>query len=329
MAEPVEGENRPGEKFSISSYRDGYYQPNGLFVSERLLADTAITNWENDTRFKPVGVWGYGQALFLKDDPLTFGRDQDQVDVKVDWDPDENGYPVPELGVSRRHFQLQKLSERDILITDLNSHNGVKVFTNEGKHKADLSSNNPRTSLEIGDFTTFGGGGSELTGTKGRLIGFRVCSDEKGNPFLVKFNANDLDDLLALSGRVRQQDSAASRPAVQTNPELDIALDSGLRVLVNKMTQVRELSADTHDPKFFIAQAELIADILSISQDIGSRFFNNDSVWAATMIGLLAMERSEEFLKQGNKKEAARTLELSVFLENLVSGRLIQRVDDQ
>lgn len=329
MIFPIEGENGPGAKFSVSNYRDGYYQPNGQFVSERLLSDKAITNWENETRFKPGGVWGYGQALFLKDQPLIFGRDQDQVDVKVDWDPDDNGYCVPELGVSRRHFQLQTLSETDVLMTDLGSTNGVRVYSKDGKTKAILNRSNAQTNLEVGDFTTFGGGGSELTGENGRLIGFRVCSDKKRGLFLVKFNAKNLDDLLALTGKVRQQDMSASRPVIHNNPELNSALDSSYRVLVQKMAQVRELAEDTHDPKFFIAQGELIADILSISQDLGSRFFNNDSILAATRLGYFAIEKGERSQQQGDKNNAARSAELSLFINNLVSGRLIDKVNDQ
>lgn len=330
MTDPLEQrEGGTGQKYSISSYRDGGYQPNGQFTPDRLLSESAISTWEDENRRAQGKAWGWGQALFLKNEPVIFGRQPDLVDVKIDGDPDKNGNSRPELGVSRRHFQLQTLSDTQILITDLGSTNGVTVYSKEGKVKATLNGTNPKTHLEIGDFTLLGGGGSEEIGVEGRLIGFSVCQDNEKGMFLVKFNAKNIDDLLALTGRVRQQDITASKPAIQTNPELYSALDSGLRVLVNKMIEVRELAGNTLDPKFLIAQGELIADIISVSQDLGLRFFNNDPGLAATRLGFLAMGKGEESLKQGDKKSAARSLELSLFINNLISGRLIEKVDDQ
>lgn len=335
MADPVEHEVRPSPRFTISSYKDGAYQPNGVFTEERLLSDAAIAEWERDNVVIAGGkAWGIGQALFFNDrDPLIFGRNTPMVDVKFDGDPSSEGYMQFEGGVSRRHFALTPTPDGRIFIKDLDSTNGVKVFTEEGSLKFQLKGERSEGILEVGDFTLLGGGEADSSPAS-RLIGFRVCLDNKGRTFLVKFNAKDIDDLLAMVGVVRSQVDTTrvySRPELPVlNPEAEQEVAKGYQELLKTVERIVEVRKTGRDASMLIRlQALLAMDAVRVGTDIAKRFFNGDLDGAMTALGVYALRQGDKYHSTGDKKEAAHATQLSLFLNKLSSGEFIESIKEE
>lgn len=112
MSETQRSEEKPSvPKFHLSDYRTVLYQHNGD-ITDPLLSEQAVQRWERDNqRINQGKAWGAGQALFFHGEPLILGRNPDMVDVVFDSDPDKDGYDIPEIGISRRHFELQPPKE--------------------------------------------------------------------------------------------------------------------------------------------------------------------------------------------------------------------------
>lgn len=319
---------RPQPDFRITSYREGFYQPNGFFSPDRMLSDEAIIEWERENAtITGVKAWGKGQGLFINTKrPLIFGRHPDMVDVVIDGDPDENGFSMPEEGISRRHFGLQVQDDKTILITDLNSRNGVKIYNSEGTPKTELKGDNKNAHLKIGDFALFGGGSRE---DWGRLIGFRVCQDPNGQVFLVKFNAQTFEDLLALASPSIQDkyDQAQKGEQQEANqPDFEMAYQ---KLLPGVKNLHEEYKKDKHGPGYFKAARRLYTEIFETIEAVGDKLYDGDFSMAAARIGRIGMLEAEKFNNEGKIKEAARALELSIILMKLSQGDAIQQVDDQ
>lgn len=314
------GEEVPQGNFSLSSYRGGHYQPNGDFSPEPLFSDATLATWEDQNRrVWQAKAWGIGQALFFRDKPLTFGRNPEEVDVLVDKDPDEGGQILEELGVSRRHFELQPPKGRKVQITDLGSTNGVRVYSSkEGRITQKLDQNNPSYDLGVSDFAIFGGG-------EDRLIGFRVCEDRLGKVFLVKFNARDEDDLLTLAGRVRPRQSAEPE-TIPTSGEFDKAVSAAYQKLLSDVVGLREATRRGEpSPGVLSAHRLLFSDLFSLTEQLGTRFFDGDWTMAAARIGKLATDEAE---KSGQKVEQARALEVALLASRLANGKLVESVKE-
>lgn len=327
--------------FRVSSYLDGTFQPDGTFTREALLSPEAVAVWEDENRRLAQGkLWGAGQALFFVGRPITFGRNTDAVDVKVDADPGPGGSYRIEQGVSRRHFLLQPPQDKRILIEDLGSTNGVRVLEKSGELKTELNRNNPTTNLEVGDFTLFGGGETTdpVTGIKSnsysRLIGFRVCEDSQGKIFLVKFNAQDLDDILGLSGKTRADFPQTVRGEQPTNPTVEISLPTPEReavaaayqILLEDIGSLRRNMEEhgANHPNVLTAHRILFTDLFTQVERLGARFFNGDWNLAAGLIGKMAMDEAQKLLDSQKGREAEPAADLSMLAFDLINGRLVR-----
>lgn len=327
----------PGKPFLVSDYREGHFQPNGEFSTDPILSPEAIARWEDDNRRILNGkAWGRGQALFFREKPLVFGRKEDAVDVIVDSDPDPNGNILGELGVSRRHFELSPPQDKKIKILDLGSTNGVKIYSADGKPKDTLKGDHRENYLEVGDFTLFGGG-------EDRLIGFRVCEDKDGKIFLVKFNAKEFDELLALivtpgvgDAGLREKFSetmthlspgiAAKWVELTDSPEINSICKSAFHILVDELTDLRaRLEAEKKDhPSVLAAYQKLFGDLFRLSGEIGDRFYSGDWEMGAGLIGQHAMQAGEKAIKERDPKSASHSLDLALLAFDLASHKLVK-----
>lgn len=345
---PADGSSEtinPEKPFRLSSYSDGTFRPDGSFTAEPILSPQAIGIWEADTKFAQGGVWGAGQALFFKEKPLTFGRDQWSVDVPIDMDPRSDGYIQRELGVSRKHFQLQPPKDGKVIIQDLGSTNGVDIYSAEGKRKdkLHLNTNHLEASLEVGDFTLFGGGGEDVPSQhstqnpEGRLIGFRVCQDQTGAIFLVKFNVRDTDDLLSMKGLTRsdlprellgklfpgEPNPLAERTPL--SPE-DEGILNAYQQLLGGVRNLRTIAADRNPehPDVLKAYSKLFTDMFDLSGELGDKFYSGDWTTAAAKIGKMAMDEGQKLLNFGKNKEAAPVADLAMLTMDFATGKLMR-----
>lgn len=313
-----------GKPFLLSDYREGFYQANGVFSPEPLLSSKAIDAWEDENQRLWQGkAWGAGQALFFRDKPLVFGRNTDAVDVKVDADPDpdeQSGYAKLEIGVSRRHFELQPPKDDKVTITDLGSRNGVDVF--HGRNKTELKGNGQSMDLEVGDFTFFGGG----PGEHGRLIGFRVCKDAAGKIYLVKFNATSLEDIFTIGG-IYKPDEEPRQETQSTEREIDV--QKAVELLAGDMRGLQEaVKKGRTDPSVTLAYTAIFMDLFTQALDIGAKHFSNDASTAAACIGKQAIDKAEE-VKDTDKFNSARYTEVALLAMKLASGKLTEEVKEE
>lgn len=323
-----EGELRPQKPYRISSYRDGIYQPNGYFIREPLLSAKAIDRWEDDNmRVFDGKQWGKGQALFFidKSSPLVFGRHSDRCDVKIDEDPTSDGLGVSELGVSRRHFQIKFIAADRLEIKDLGSHNGLRIYNIKdrarqiklGKGSIDSAQ------LEIGDFVLLGGGGSGGMEEQGRLIGFTVCRDKNNEIFLVKFNAQNEDDLLAIIGVVKE------RPGSESFGENEMVRGI-LGGLIEDLKGVKQFETQgPNSPEALDSLQKYLLNVLGCCRILGNKYHQGDWKNAATIIGLTALTMGEDALSDGKKQDASRFLEISSYMNQIAAGGILPRVKDE
>ena len=334
--------------FRLSSYLEGTFQPNGSFTRDRLLSADAVKVWEDENqRLWDGKAWGMGQALFFRDKPLTFGRNTDVVDVKIDADPTPQGISKIEMGVSRRHFSLQPPQDKKVKIDDLDSTNGVWVLDNKpGPLKITVNKNNPTTLLEVGDYAIFGGGeppnSQVFQNPDMRMIGFRVCEDSQGKIFLVKFNAHDLDDLLALSGRT-QADISPARPArsdqklsrdkiesfLQPGPERE-ALTSACQILVediiNLRSNIQEFGLD--HTSVLSSQRILFTNLFTQVEKLANKYFKGDWTLAAGLVGKVATDEAQRLLDEKKDQQAKPALDVALLAFDLSHNRLMRFTTD-
>lgn len=179
-------ERTPVKPWSIRGYEQGYYmlrQSGAQPVTAKLMFPKAIQRWEEANKRQYDGkAWGMGQELRLLQGggAITFGRDV-LANVVISVDPSQDGTPILEPAVSRNHFSLRLTDGNQISITDLGSTNGTKLYDESGKLHDILDEVNPNGILKEGYCVTVGG--------RYRLVGFRVCRDNKGL-FLVKFTGD-------------------------------------------------------------------------------------------------------------------------------------------
>lgn len=186
--------------FEVSSYREGFYRPNGSFSSDPLFNEGTILKWEevNSLQLQSKG-WGVGQALFFRNRPLIFGRNAEKVDVVIDRDPSVTGEISNEMHVSGVHFALVPIlstgsnSLTGLVIKDLGSTNGTYVY--EGSSEPTKLIANLSHFLMSGDLVTFCDN-PKPEGYHPATLGFRVCSDDKKGLLLVKFNLKNRRDFL-------------------------------------------------------------------------------------------------------------------------------------
>ncbi|MBI2330333.1 FHA domain-containing protein [Candidatus Daviesbacteria bacterium] len=324
-SEPGREEASQEKPFRVSDYRDGLFQPSGHFSTERVMPLDAIANWEEQNDHIWDGkAWGAGQALFLRDKPLVFGRNTSVVDVQVAVDPDQDGNCMSELAVSRRHFELQPPINGKIAIKDLGSTNGVDIFDRTGKQVATLNKSNPDGILEEGYFTLFGGGPTE----EGRLIGFRVCKDANNKLFLVKFNVRNLDDLLSMAGIVRS-DVKQLNPNILREPFLEKspsneAISAAYETLVKDVSNLRQFKELTPESLDLLeGYKKLFADLFQLSGELGRKFYSGDWRLAASFIGAWATAEGEKHLNRGDQEAAAPAADLALLALDFSQNKLI------
>lgn len=310
-----------GKPFLLSDYKDGFFHPSGDFSPEPIMSPGAIKKWEDANSLWEGKAWGVGQALFFKGRPLVFGRDDldPSVDVLVSVDPESDGNYRNEFSVSRRHFELQPPLDSTIIIKDLGSRNGIRIYNRDMTRIVLLDKSNPNGILKEGDFTLFGGGGSDLDHPErtGRLIGFRVCRDVNNKLFLVKFNAENLDDLLSLIGKTRTEKELSSEEAI----------DLAYRVLLADMKELTVLIVrpeNSRVPELLSAYQKLFSDLFRLSGEIGRKFCNNDWNSAAALIGRRALEEAQKQYEQGNKENVGSATELSFLALDLAQNRIVK-----
>lgn len=324
--------------FRLSDYRDGFFQPNGQFSRDRLMSLDAIAVWEEQNhRIFQGKAWGAGQALFFGNRPLVFGRQTDFIDVKVDADPDQMGNAQVEMGVSRRHFELEPpTADGTVLIRDLGSTNGVEVFSSVGPHKARLNRVNPVTTLETGDFTLFGGGKEDPSPSlhKSRLIGFRVCQDADGKVFLVKFNAHDMGDLLGLVGKTESDLTLVNKIPASEAETADYPgkreIEEAYNVLLKDMQALRSqyLQPKKDEGQLLLRYQQLFSDMFELANNIGNRFYKGDWTTVMGAIGVHAIGEAQKFLNTGDKQTAAPIADLASLAMDLATNKLIRFTKD-
>lgn len=329
---------QPAPKFRLSNYREVTYQHNGQ-ITDPLLSEQAIKIWEDSNRSFQGKAWGAGQALFFERQPLTFGRNDDIVDVKFDADPDKDGYATLELGISRRHFELQPPQNNLVKITDLGSTNGCKVFTKEGNIKANLKGVGATTLMEIGDFMLTGGG--EVPEKGGRQIGFRVCKDPNTDEiFLVKFNQRTLADLVMLAGmnispeklrRIEQKTAAKdSGKPVERDPRETEALQQAYQKSFEKMRRLREERAQDPDTMEALeALTDAFSGLTAEIRNLAQQHFNNDWKAAAFQLGDYASQITKQARDNGEIDKMLTSGDIMLFCNDLASGLIMPQTIDQ
>lgn len=330
---------QPAPKFRLSSYREVTYQHNG-HITDPLLSEEAMRHWEDDNNKLFNGkAWGAGQALFFKGQPLTFGRNDDIVDVKFDVDPSKDGYAVSERGISRRHFELQPPQNNLVKITDSGSTNGCKVFTKEGNIKANLKGAGATTLMEIGDFMLTGGGESPERG--GRQIGFRVCQDSNTDEvFLVKFNQRTLADLVMLAGmdisperlkRIEQEAAAKeSGKPIDRDPREIEALQRAYQQSFEKMRRLRkERSKDPATRETLGVLTDAFTELTAQIKNLAQQYFNNDWKAAAFQLGDYASQMTRQARDNREIDKMLISGDIVLFCTDLASGLIIRQTIDK
>lgn len=188
-------------RYEISSYREGFYQPNnGVLSPEPLFAPHVISKWEEFNNVSLGGKgWGVGQALFFKDGPLVFGRNAEMVDIVIDRDPTVAGEISSQQFVSGVHFEITpkfrgpSYGPTELVIKDLGSTNGTYLYEDETGSTRLIE----RLShfLVLDDCVTFCDN-PMVAGLHPPTLGFRVCRDAQKGFFLVKFNFTDRQDFI-------------------------------------------------------------------------------------------------------------------------------------
>lgn len=304
---------QPSHKFEVSSYSSGTYQPNGNFSPESLLSSEGISNWERSNANNDNKLWGRGQSLrILTNQPLVFGRSLD-ADVRIDLDPEENGYSISDIAVSRRHFELTK-HNHSFLIKDLDSRNGTTVFGGDDGNSRDIDLKGTSFSLSPNDFVIVGGAEPSIGG---RMIGFRVCKDPGGEMFLVKFNARDLDDLRSLRNVTKRED-------LNEKTSLEEDLHKSFAELIVKMA--REETASLESGQFSITRMEAtrnLSDALfKLTIKLAGEHFEGKCDIAAAKIGQKAIEEFEKAKLNNNQELQVSALKISVMALKLANDKL-------
>lgn len=310
--------------YMLSSYREGLYQPDGHFMRDTVLNDDAINNWENDN--KPNGIfkgklWGAGQALFFDGSgkSIVCGRDPDKVDLVVDGDPDpEYGYlGSRNIKVSRRHFEFfPPDKEGHVGVKDLGSSNGTGVIGPDGKFKIDLKGSSETYLLEEGDVILTDADFGEQPGADS-TEGFRIRKGEDGKPFVVKFNIKGKDELLALFGIVRGDNTKSGETLTQRDEDLSEAVDS----LVLKIKEMRSLPGSSLD--YLEATRRLFDTLFENCRALGDKYYGGEWDMAAMSISQAAVKRVEE---ADSDKGRLFEMEVGLLTAKFASGRLVEKV---
>ncbi len=322
----VGGEETGGESkgYVLSSYREGLYQPDGHFMRDTILDHNAINNWENDNKTNGLfkgKLWGAGQALFFDGSgkSIICGRDQDKVDLVVDGDPDlEYGYLADRnIKVSRRHFELFPPDKDGCIgIKDLKSTNGTGVMAADGRFKEELRGNSEKYLLDEGDVILLDADWGEQLGADS-TEGFRICKGEDGKPFVVKFNIKSKDDVLALFGVVRNDNSKSGESLVQSDEDLGLAVDN----LVLKIKEMRSLPGSSLD--YLEATRRLFDTLFENCRSLGDKYYGGEWDMAAMSISQAARKRVED---PGSDKGRFLEMEVALLTSRLAAGRLVEKV---
>ncbi|MBI2338524.1 hypothetical protein HYU95_05070 [Candidatus Daviesbacteria bacterium] len=327
----------PEKDFRISTYDDGYFEPNGelwrvnhqpLLVGSygSPLSQELKKHWGDITKTYPqYQLLLRGGACYLSlNHPVIFGRsslDRNPSLVVMHIDPDSLGNIVGNgmdgkdsiSGVSRNHFRLTRIPGQ-ILIEYLSGTTKTSIYDREGKKrlgfapaKGEITS---KANLGIGEFI--------LIDAERRFIGFRVCLDPKDDElYLVKFNLEKIDELPTLARKIREREERASDMTTSFTVEPSTPRPSNIyERLIDEVAESREsLGMGTEK---IISRGMLVLVIARRCKIIAGQ---GDALEVTRQARKFAEITAQELLMKGEKQRVEDAAELNRILNFLQGER--------